>query len=245
MIAGLISILLALSTPNMQNGLQNKVYASLRGYAIEAPICLTEQELINYEKLAGYEFVVPSIVMECYQHCVDSSAAVPLATYINENFLKGKEKKFRKKLEQFCTDEEIEHYIKLFSTKGLIIYKKSLLKRQDFEKIIKHERMHREVDRLSQKDKQKIIKAWMGLKDRKKKDGTDLLEDKPEYRPFAKFAVWINWEEFFPHLISGSFYDDVLDTLKQDYPEAYQLYEKLKNKIEKSLPELVANISQY
>ncbi len=156
----------------------------------------------------------------------------PVAGHITYNRLQGREKGFLSKLEEkgyFPKESQI--FYTILSTPKNIFFKPSESEEADFPEAVLHERVYREISRLNYEDQVKIHLAWEKLKKRTPPAGYDLfLDDKPKYAGFVAMAVDLNWKEFFPNLAQGTLEEHVEETLKQEFPEACDLFLEVKDR---------------
>lgn len=186
------------------------------------------------------EYIAPNAVFECYVKMREPDAFEPQAVYINSKLPKSKIKQFKQYLEAAgYSSIDADLYCRLFSEIGNIIYKEDVFRRsqKEIEGILKHERTHYLVDRLSKKEKKTLHKAWEAL--RSKQDGNfikartdNVFITNQAQNAVLTFILWTREQEFLPYLVQGLVAECVIDTLRCRFPDAYQIYERIKHEVE-------------
>lgn len=193
----------------------------------------------NSEKLRENEYVLPDAVIDTFARIADKTPTVfwaggPAAGHLEADYLKENKNK-----EEFCNklktsnynDTQISTFYTILSTPGNTIIKQSVLDDAFFDSAVSHERFHQELENLSDEEKNVLHEAYAKLKNRKAPEGHNtFMDDKPKYAGFATMAVNMNEAEFYPYLADNKLEDYVEEAVKTDFPKAYSIYEKIKDK---------------
>ena len=117
---------------------------------------------LNRALIAEGEYVVPQDVMISYGEVVDPGMiGVPAGGYFKKDFLAIDDRRddFQKKLERLgYSQEQAELYANSFES-GNIVFNEAELSKEQFQSILKHERMHREIYNLPVDKKQVLDEA--------------------------------------------------------------------------------------
>ena len=183
-------------------------------------------------RLREREYVVPHNVLQIYAHIVDNvlfDVSDIKGGNLSRNFLAYGDRKdhFEKKLKEAgYQKEEINEYINLFSEAGIRVYSDEAIKDKEYyPTAISHERMHEEIGRLNKAEKNIIQKAADDLVYRRHGISWWLSEKFVKGGSgFFMMAAHKNWEEFYTHMADGRWEDFVEETLKEEYPQAYEVY---------------------
>lgn len=211
--------------------------------ALEHPHRELEDPYGYLKYLEDREFVVKNEIFDAYARTVDKRPewlGQPVGGYLSENYLdtKAEVKEFRKRLAKLgLSQDEIRFYEVPFTSTDLIIFRESILKEEDyFLKVLAHERFHKEIKRLSNKEYQVMRQAAQEIMSRKDEDGRYPFSEKwyPGKRVSGLYlaTAQTNWEEFYTFLAQGEFEPLAEDLLKGYYPEAYEIFERLKSSTE-------------
>jgi hypothetical protein len=209
----------------------------------------SEEDLLQYRKmelanapqavscLKEGEYLIPDAVLDIYARIVDPRPTTfwsggPVAGTIDYNRLQGQESEFLLKLgEKGYSKKESQVFYTILSTPGNIFFKQSESREESFPETVLHERVHKEFNRLNPLEQVKVRQAYEELRKRAPPDGLGLyIDDKLKYHGFVTMAVDLNWKEFFPYLAQGALEDYVEEALKQEFPEAYDLFLGVKEK---------------
>ncbi|MEM2478994.1 MAG: hypothetical protein QXJ92_02270 [Candidatus Pacearchaeota archaeon] len=194
----------------------------------------------NLKKLEEDEYVLPNDVFEAYAKIVMGNYPLPpeqIGGYINVPLNSKNYEKFRNALKDNYSEQEIALFYSILSKKGNIIIKEKALDEAlndpDLDTILIHERTHKEFDKLSNKEKNKVCKVHELFKQMKNPDGTYFLNFKRLSMGFGNFIeLYANCDEFFPFLVTDSLRQEVEQELRK-YPDVYKIFEKIKAKVKK------------
>ena len=138
---------------------------------------------------------------------------------------------FRRELEKISlTDDERTAYEFLFQNlKGKILYHQNVFS-GDFRKVVVHERTHRYIDWQTNKNEKNLLdKTYQEMKE-------ELFFYSLMYRMLNPNVVSENYDEFFSYLVDGTIPQDTAEPLlMENYPEAYKLYNRMKEQVKSSL----------
>jgi len=184
------------------------------------------------------EFIIKNAIFDSYARTVDKRPewmGDPVGGYASENFLDKKEEveEFRQRLVKVgLTTEEIKFYESLFTSSDIIIFRESILKDKSFLQVLPHERFHKAMKRLSIEDYKIMRQASLDIIEKRDKDNRRLVSEKyyegKNTVGFYVAAASMNWEEFYTHLAQGVFDDSAEQFLKADYPEAYEIFNRIR-----------------
>jgi hypothetical protein len=184
----------------------------------------------QFLRVKDKECIVPDNIFMAYAHVMHKEEIkwyVPVGTFINYNHLQDQEKlhDFRERLTFLSIlSEKRQFYERLFSTTGTIIFRESLLAEKKFEVALPHERVHKLLWLLPQKQYNRMQWAANGILAKKMKDGSGfvLQKEDPNSKKYIEEAVR-SWEEFYTYLAEGEFDDRVEEELKK-YRDVYQIF---------------------
>ncbi|MBI4349757.1 MAG: hypothetical protein HY553_23170 [Elusimicrobia bacterium] len=213
-------------------------------------------------RLADAGRVLPAPVLEPGEHLLADEALEAFARavddrtfarehasfrggYLRRNFLDTEQKRgrFREPLASAFEPGEIRRFEELLSTPGALVLARGLLdNRPELARVLLHERVHREMDRLAPNESGLLRRAYDDLMNRPElpvdpKEHYGLISSVPFVRErrvpgrpggFYEVAVAQNWSEFYPYLANGVFEPRVLDALRIDHPEAFRLYDVMR-----------------
>ncbi|HIG92659.1 TPA: hypothetical protein HA242_01115 [Candidatus Woesearchaeota archaeon] len=219
---------------------------------------MPQEDPHNYARfLQSGEFTVPDEAFDSYAHIVDpQGSGGTMGGYISHNRLEpGKLNEFTQQLaRRGYSKENIAQFATLFSTSKQIVFKQSLLQKRFFLKALPHERYHREMHEL-QSEELVVLKAayqdlihreytiqqatqTAGLFDADEIDvaqryGVEslyIVASTPEDGGFSRMSSEMKWDEFYPYLAQGAFMPRAERILQQEFPEAYAIHLRLKEK---------------
>jgi hypothetical protein len=154
---------------------------------------------------------------------------------MSENYLDKKEEveEFRERLAKLgLSQDEIEFYESLFTSTDLIIFRESILKEDFFLKALPHERFHKTIKRVSNDEYKMMRQAAQEIMDRRDEQDLHFVKER-YYKGKTSFGFYVaaasmNWEEFYTYLAQGEFDDSVEQALKTNYPEQYEIFNKIR-----------------
>lgn len=193
-------------------------------------------EYLRY--LEDREFVIKNEIFDSYARTIDKRPewlTNPVGGYMSENYLdkKVEVEEFRERLAKLrLSQDEIKFYESLFSSADLIIFRESILKEDFFLKALPHERFHKTIKQVSNEEYKMMRQAAQEIMDRKDEQDSHFVKER-YYKGKTSFGFYVaaasmNWEEFYTYLAQGEFDDSVEQTLKTDYPEVYEIFNKIK-----------------
>jgi len=192
----------------------------------------------NYLRfLREREYIVPDDIFESYARTVDKRPewlSDPMGGYLSRNYLDTNEerKEFIDRLNKLgLSEEEISFYSTLFTSSDIIIFKESVLKDKNFEKIVPHERFHMAMKRLNKEDYDYMMDVANELLDRRD-DGARFVRERDDSEYVGGFAVvqaQMNPEEFYTYLAQGEFMPRVEEVLNKDYPRTYEIFNRIRD----------------
>lgn len=193
-------------------------------------------EYLKY--LEDREFVIKNEIFDSYVRTVDKRPewlTNPGGGYMSENYLdtKKEEQEFGERLAKLgLSQAEIKFYESLFTSTDLIIFRESLLKENFFFESLSHERFHRTIKQVSNEEYKMLRQAAQEIMDRRDGGNTHFVKERYyEGKTSVGFyvaAASMNWEEFYTYLAQGEFDDSIEQALRGDYPEVYEIFNKIK-----------------
>ena len=186
--------------------------------------------------LEAREFIIADEVFTAYANPIDKRPkwlGEPLGGYSPRNYLNTEEEK--KELETRLNDmemskPEIDFYLSLFQSIDIILLRESTLQNESFPTLLEHERMHKNIVHNTLEDYKKLKKAAQEIMSRRDKDGIPLVTERVSRDNFRVVAAQMNWTEFYTYMAGNEFGLEAEEMLKNDYPEAHQLYITMKEK---------------
>jgi len=167
-------------------------------------------------KLQKGEYLVPNKVFDIYETAAcnnkNNKSQHVAGKYISKTIPSRAKKKFCSKMaKEGYSQEDTASFYDMFATTGGIVIRNS-----DYTPtVLMHERMHREIEKLSQKEKKEIQKAYNHF-------------DTLYYDLDSLVKADLNWKEFFPYLADGTIKDNIEKKLKKKYPKAYEIFSRVK-----------------
>lgn len=195
----------------------------------------------NYcELLENREFVIKNEIFDSYARTVDRRPdwlVNPIGGYVSENYLDTREEEeFRERLANLgLPEDEINFYETLLTSTDVIILRESVLQTESFLNVLPHERIHREIKHLNANEYRTIRQAAQELMNRRNERGISFVRERrysgeaDAPAGFYNAAAHINWEEFYTYLAQGEFDNSVEQALRTEYPEAYEIFDRIKN----------------
>ncbi len=183
----------------------------------------------DVKKLRDNEYVLPDSVYNTFTRIV--IGGVPTGLHVNYAILSlGSRKQYSNELEkQGYGDFEIGSFYTMMTRSNSTLIPKRLLEHKKFDEVLTHERFHEEQNKLSFFEKRKIKKTYKQLK--KDFECANFLVKNEHFKTPVDSAIHSDWQEFLPYLNDGMFHS-VMDTvLVRRHPETYNLYQKLKKKV--------------
>lgn len=227
------------------------------------------------------EYAMPPKILNYFARIVDPNnhwdIVEPAGGYFNKNFLdKEKVALFTKNLKsEGYSQEEISNFIEQLSGKN-IVFSENTLANKDFKNILAHERLHKDIDHLPEKNKIILNEArdfiikdykdkqtqWVdqldGLyqnifgnkKDIGEEEKTNLFKEYQDqsrrivesYKPILLdknelgddmniATVTSRPNEFYAYLLMGKFNPSTEQSLKTQFPSAYDIFNNLRKNI--------------
>jgi hypothetical protein len=210
---------------------------------------MVDDSLDNLSLLRDNEYVVPSIVFSFFHNAFaepsqeywvtdtidrkvfEERLNLTTASYVVRRPSRKKIRSFESELNvlnllKAVPKEHNDIYLNICSTPGNMIYSSRILQSNSFRQILQHERMHKETESLSYRDKVKICKAYESIIT--KKGALSLLN--PGVSKYIAKSIDPHWFEFFPYLANGVFKPEVKERLRNEFPDAYRIYQALEKK---------------
>ncbi|MBT3984999.1 hypothetical protein HOD38_03670 [archaeon] len=204
----------------------------------------------HVEHLEEKEFVVPDDVLIAYYNKANQRDEVwgtPSAIFINGYSLVDPIKRQRFNsflLEKGFSREEINDYASLFRRDSILV--RESLSDEDFEESLEHERFHREMKKLSNPDYKIMEEAAGTMMDRVEEsyyspaiDGNiDIYLVRARYGgdyipgTLRNAVLGGTFEEFFTYLGGGEWVDGVEDIFRNEHPEAYDIYDRIRTDVQ-------------
>ncbi len=177
---------------------------------------------------SGYECVVPDDVFDAYEKIKNFYFGAS-AVCICKRFSTGLTKKERKKLANQLTELGYREQIDLlnpFTTNGMIVYPESLTRSKKFNKIKKHENVHRIMCDMSEEElrylceaQERMIRTYIG--------DEPLVKEVDNCFGVCKVSS-LNCDEFYAYLLDGTLNkQEIMDYMKENFPTAYQIVKKI------------------
>lgn len=190
------------------------------------------------------EYIIPDAILDRCAKLVGKEKTSEInASFINVNYFDTEAKlaKFKKVLreELGLKRRAANRYINALTTVGNIIIRESGLKKYSIIDTLPHERMHREINKLSFEDKNKLAKVARKLLRRSTDEGALVRKKDPQAGSGMtyKWEAIKNWEELYTYLAGGVFDEQAEEVLKEEFPEEYAIYKNIKQKTHDSLEE--------
>jgi len=184
---------------------------------------------VNKVQLEENEYIIPTDVFVTYAKIIDPlNRCEPLGHYINYNWLRKNKKIFYERITGLgYSKAEAEMFYNVLSKKGNIVFSTSALS-SDFESLLLHERIHREFNNLSKKERELLCKAHGEIKD-KKVEIAGILQYLVDDTGKGLGALARNdCSEFFSYLAEGVLKKEVEEELKK-FP-AYKVFNAMKER---------------
>jgi len=221
----------------------------------------------NLGLLQENEFVIENDVFDAYARTVDKTPewlSNPIGGYLAVNYIdkRSERKEFSERLKKLgIPKSKSSAFYRLFTTSGIIVFRKSALSDSCFGDYLGHERFHKEMRRLSRKDYKymadvayEIARKRVGFEDAiADKERWGITEDEVAISQWVglkdvglleekiypgqtsgggyKCAVSMNPGELYPYLAGGKFRERVENYLRREHPMAYDLYSKIRAKV--------------
>lgn len=214
------------------------------GVLQEAPAAkkMSGEELVQSRKaqLKPGEHVLPDDVLDAYAGTVAKTTGFskgPAAGYLATNYLdtRGERREFAERLDKLGYNaQEKKGFTKLLKQDDVVIIKESALKGPNFKKYIEHERLHREFQKIDNKDHELMMDVAAKLVRQKNPDGSPVVQEHGGSKylgGFARMSAQQNPEELYTYLAQGEFNDETAKALQKESPKAYALYTDLVNRI--------------
>jgi len=204
------------------------------------------------------EYIIPKNIFNAYVAVVDDRpgvAASRAGAFLFLNYLNTPERKakFLSALHNLgANSDEIQAYFTIFTQAGVIVFSTVCLENNSLLTDLPHERMHREMSKLSSADRsylknvvKQLLRKTYSLKEAKEK-GIIGAQDKTYYSqefpavnemplnpiPGAITSkVHLSWEEFYTYLAGGLFTPSTTEALRLEYPQAYRIWLNIKQKV--------------
>jgi hypothetical protein len=194
-------------------------------------ICLNQEQRAKIAYLRDNEFIIKQEVYGEFEIARYGKKGT-IAQHVTDDLINYDIEKFNSfrnsLMEKGYSESDVEKYLDILGTKGnIVISEEIFFTILSLEKVLMHERTHRIYHELSFEEKMDICSAYIDLTSRKVYIGNNeepLVKESINAKGAITNDVRLNFNEFFPHLVSGVLDKRIEYVILKEYPNAYKIY---------------------